>query len=442
MKRYLVLSLLLSSVIVSSLMAEPSLKAIKPDPDEQLRLNMVYAQIKQFYVNDKTDQQLFANAIQGMVAGLDPHSVYFDEEALKDFKAQTQGNFIGVGIELTMEKNMVKIVTPIDGTPAQKAGLKAGEYIIAINNTPLMDMSLTKVIKMLRGKPGSQVTVTVITKTDKKPRQVVLQRTKIHIDSVRSELLQNHFGYIRISQFQPDTSQQVLVAIKKLQRQSGAPLAGLIIDLRNDPGGVVDAAVEVADAFLDSDKLGTNKKIVYTEGRFKQASITYNAKSGDILHGAPLVVLINEGSASAAEIVAGALQDHKRAVLIGQRSFGKGSVQTLLPLDDKTAVKLTTAYYYTPNGRSIQAEGIEPDIAVDDLQIKPANEEALLFMQVRENNLNGHLQKVKATLTPAPQNNIKQNKLALKDYQLHEALNVLRTLELVGKLNPASTQNT
>ena len=399
-----------------------------------MRFRIAYAQIKQFYVHDKADKEIFDNALHGMIERLDPHSLYLDQEALKDFEAQTEGNFVGIGVEVTMDKNLVKIISPIDGTPASKAGLKSGDIIIAVNNAPLLDMSLTSIIKLLRGEPGSAVTLTLLDEKTKKTRSVILKRERIHVNSVRAELIDKKYGYLRVSQFQVSTGKQAIAAVKELEKQTNGQLAGLIIDLRNDPGGILESAIELSDAFLDSSKLGANKKIVYTKGRFAQASMNFNATKEDIIHGVPIVVLINQGSASASEIVAGALKDHKRAVLIGQRTFGKGSVQTLLPLDNTAAVKLTTALYYTPNGTSIQAEGIEPDIVVEDLEVKKTDENAIIFNKIREQTLNNHLKNAKKNAIPIITQSKDDQSLAIKDYQLSEALNVLKALLVMNNM--------
>ncbi len=414
--------------------AAPAPNTPIPDSDNMMRFRIAYAQVKQFYVSDKSDKDIFDNALHGMVERLDPHSLYLDQQALKDFEAQTEGNFVGIGIEVTMDKNLVKIVSPIDGTPAAKAGLKSGDIILAVNSDPLLDMSLTSIIKLLRGVPGSSVTLTVLNEKDKKTRNVTLKREKIHVNSVRAELIDKKYGYLRVSQFQVDTGKQAIAAVNLLEKQTNGHMAGLIIDLRNDPGGILDSAIELSNAFLDSAKLGANKKIVYTKGRFAQASMNFDATGGDLIHGVPIVVLINQGSASASEIVAGALKDHKRAVLVGQKTFGKGSVQTLLPLDNTSAIKLTTALYYTPNGTSIQAEGIAPDIVVDDLEVKKTDENALIFNQIREQTLNNHLKNAQKNSKPVITQSKDDKSLAIKDYQLSEALNVLKALLVINNM--------
>ena len=367
-------------------------KALKPNPDELMRFGIAYSLIKQIYVHKKSDNEMFVNALKGMLSGLDPHSVYLDEEALKDMEAHTRGNFTGIGIEITMDRNTVKIISPIDDTPAYKAGLKAGDYIVAVNGKPLLDTPINKVVKLIRGKPGTKLTLTIMNKKENKPREVTMMRQKIIIQSVKSRMLADGSGYIRITQFQAKTGDKLIAAVKKLQKKSHGHLKGLVLDLRNNPGGLLATSVEVADAFLDSKQLpANNKKIVYTKGRIAESRMELKATPGDYLKGAPIIVLINQGSASGSEVVAGALQDYHRAILMGETSFGKGSVQTLLPLDDKTAIKLTTSLYYTPKGRSIQATGIKPDIFVENLKLTENNEEALFFKKIRESHLTGHL---------------------------------------------------
>lgn len=407
-------------------------QSLQPNPDDVLKFGLTFGQIKQFYVHNKKDKELFDGAIKGMLKALDPHSTYLDEETFKEFMAQSRGDFVGVGIEISTEKDTVKVIAPLDGSPAQKAGIKAGDYIIAVDGTPVVDMPINEIVRMIRGKIGTKVTLTVINKKDKKPRELTMTRAKIDMRSVKSELLEDHFGYLRISSFQEKTAKKALKAVKKMNREAGGHLQGLIIDLRNNPGGLLDSAVDIVDMFLDKSKLGKNKKIVYTEGRFNESKSQYYAKKGDLLKGKPIIVLINQGSASGSEIVAGALQDHKRAVVLGETSFGKGSVQTLLPLDDKTAIKLTTALYYTPKGRSIQAEGIKPDILVEEMKLAKSDEDVLFFLNIREKHLQGHLSKASKDAKQKVASK-KQTDLANKDFQLHEALMVLKALSIANQ---------
>ncbi len=426
------LCLLALSTAVFAFPVKQAPESWQPNPDNILKFGLTFGQIKQFYVHNKKDKELFDGAIKGMLVALDPHSTYLDEETFKEFMSRSRGDFVGVGIEISSEKGTVKVIAPLDDTPAKKAGIKAGDYIIAVDGTPVVDMPINDIVKMIRGKPGTKVTLTVINKKETKPRELTMTRAKINLRSVKSELLDNHFGYLRISSFQEKTGKKAIQAVKKLNREANGKLQGLIIDLRNNPGGLLDSAVEVVDAFVDSNKLGKNKKIVYTEGRVKEAKSQYNAKPGDLLKGKPIIVLINQGSASGSEIVAGALQDHKRAVVLGETSFGKGSVQTLLPLDDKTAIKLTTALYYTPKGRSIQAEGIKPDILVEEMKLAKSDEDVLFFLNLREKHLQGHLEKASKEAQQKVASK-KKTDLASKDYQLHEALIVLKALAIANQ---------
>lgn len=399
---------------------------------EVIRFGRVLKYVKHLYVGKVNDQKLFAGAISGMLKSLDPHSSYLDEQSLKNLQTHTKGDFAGIGIEVTQDKGLIKIVSPIDDTPAQKANLKPGDYILAVDSKSLIDMPLTKATKLMRGKKGTKITLTVINKQDKKPRKITLIRDIINIKSVKSELLDDGYGYIRISNFQSQTDENLIKAIKSLQQQAGGQLKGLILDLRNNPGGLLSSAIEVANIFLDSNKLGNNKYIVYTKGRVPRAGKHAIATGTDLLYGTKLVVLINRGSASASEIVAGALQDHKRAIIMGERSFGKGSVQTVLPVDDKTAIKLTTSLYYTPKGRAIQAKGIKPDIAVQNLVFKKPKEEAIIFWKIREIDLKNHIKNGEEKKNSLMEQ-YKAKTLATKDYQLYEALRLLKTLHVLQK---------
>ncbi|MBY0544951.1 MAG: S41 family peptidase [Gammaproteobacteria bacterium] len=420
------------------------------------RFTTAIADVKKYYVEDVSDNKLFDNALQGMIAGLDPHSSYLDADDYADLRSTTSGKFAGVGIEIGSEAGYIRIVSPIDDTPAQKAGLKPGDFIIKIDNESVQDMSLRDAVDKMRGKAGTQVVLTIYREGEKAPFNVTLTREVIKVESVKSKLLDGGYGYIRISQFQSPTADALVAAVKKLQADNdGKPLNGLILDLRNNPGGLLDAAIDVSDTFLDSKKLGKNDLIVYTKGRIKGSQFDARATPGDMLNGAPIVVLINGGSASASEIVAGALQDQHRAIIMGTQSFGKGSVQTVIPLDNKTAIKITTALYYTPNGRSIQAKGIEPDVVVEPMKVTSnKNTEDFGLAMLKEQDLKAHLangNEVKGNIAQAetqaknPADNVntsqtKANKanvqstqpLAVTDYQLNEALNLLKGLHAVG----------
>ncbi len=341
-----------------------------------------YEKVRANYVRPVQDSELMNGAIEGMVSGLDPHSSYMDAKAFADMQIQTKGEFGGIGIEVTMEDGLIKVVSPIDDTPAARAGLKTGDYIAAIDGNAIQGMNLNDAIDKMRGQAGSKVTLTILRKGESKPFDVALTRAVIHVDSVKWHR-EGDIGYIRIASFNEETDAGLERAVRELKKQIGPALKGYVIDLRNDPGGLLDQAVEVSDDFLNSGE------IVSTRGRQPDDTQRFPARSGDITDNKPLVVLINAGTASASEIVAGALQDHKRAIVVGMTSFGKGSVQTIIPLSEGGgALRLTTARYYTPSGRSIQAEGIVPNIAVAQ-----AGEEAEVKIErPSEADLPGHLQ--------------------------------------------------
>tara|TARA_Y100000590_G_scaffold394563_1_gene473813 strand:+ start:8864 stop:10279 length:1416 start_codon:yes stop_codon:yes gene_type:complete len=367
-----------------------------PLPVEELRaFSEVFGRIKMNYVESVEDGELITEAINGMLTGLDPHSAYLDKDAYKELQIGTQGEFGGLGIEVTMQNGFVKVISPIEDTPAFHAGMKAGDLIIKLNSKSVKGMTLTDAIKIMRGKPKTSITITVLRKGETKPIIITIVRDIIKIKSVKSKLIEPGYAYIRVTQFQEQTGENVANAIEKLFKESTIPMKGLVLDLRNDPGGLLNGAVAVSAAFLKPNSL-----IVYTDGRTGDAKMKLKANPEFYLrHGlqedyltklppeiktVPMVTLVNAGSASASEIVAGALQDHKRSVVMGTQTFGKGSVQTILPLGNDTAIKLTTARYYTPNGQSIQAKGITPDILADSI-----NDES---GRIRESDLTGHLQ--------------------------------------------------
>jgi len=340
-------------------------------------LSEVIAEVRDNYVEPRSENQLLDDGIRGVMSGLDEHSVFLDERALTNLTEQTTGHFGGIGVEVTFDDGTFKIIAPIDDTPAQRAGLYAGDELISIDDAPVLGRTLDQVTDALRGEPGTEVRLAV--HRDNGNFDFSIHRAAIDVDSVRTRALEPGYGYARISQFQTGTGAEFVKAIEALQAQDG-PLQGLVLDLRNNPGGVLQASVEVADAFLtDTDGL-----IVYTEGRQRSTDLRYLASGPDLLKGAPVVVLINKGSASASEIVAGALQDHRRALVLGSTSYGKGSVQAVLPLDHHRALKLTTALYYTPSGRSIQSKGIQPDVEMDADSTSDADSEALLAAAVRQ----------------------------------------------------------
>lgn len=411
-------------------------KQVKKIPLEDIkRFVIVISQIKRYYIEAIDDSSLFEKALRGMLSGLDPHSMYLNEQDLKELATATTGKFGGLGIELLPEKGLIRVISPIDDTPAAKAGIKAGDYIVRINNSFVKKMTLKEAIKMMRGKKGTKVTLTLLRKGEKKPIIVTLTRDIIKVKSVKSRLLEKGYGYIRIAFFQTTTQKSVITAIKKLKEKSGEPLKGLVLDLRNNPGGLLNSAIRVTDLFLDADLLTGHKLIVYTKGRMRGSTFKAPAKPGDRMQGIPIVVLINNGSASGAEILAGALQDHKRAVIMGTQSFGKGSVQTVIPIDRKSSIKLTTALYYTPAGTSIQAKGIKPDIIVTNLKLPKAKADGLVFKPINESDLKDHFANGQQPKTKPVKTKItkKEKALAHTDYQLYEGLNLLKGLNATRK---------
>lgn len=411
------------------------------------RFTDAISQIKNYYVQPISDKKLLEDAIRGMVSGLDPHSEYLDQDAYKSLIMTTNGSFGGLGIEVTGEYGVLKVISPIDDTPASKAGVKSGDYIVAINNKLVDEMTLNEAVDSMRGKKGTAVSLTIIRKDQKKPLIFHLTRDEIHITSVKSRLLDNEIGYVRISEFGKPTTNLMISAINTLKKQANYQLNGLILDLRNNPGGLLDTAVEVANQFLDDHKTGSlfNRQIVYTEGRLggKEYSgkITSKSQKGDIVNDVPIVILINEGSASASEIVAGALQDYHRAIIVGTQSFGKGSVQTVLPLDNTHAIKLTTALYHTPSGRVIQNKGITPDILVNNLEIAANSKKDLELDPIREFELKGHLPGNGNSTDATTTKEETEANLARSDFQLYEAIDVLKTMQTVTK-NEQNTLNT
>jgi len=427
-------------------------------PVEELRaFSEVFGRIKSDYVEPVSDKKLITEAINGMLSGLDPHSAYLDAEGYKELQVGTQGEFGGLGIEVGMEDGLIKVVSPIEDTPAYQAGIKSGDLIFKLDDTLVKGLSLNDAVKRMRGKPGSKITLMVIRKNEPKQLTFTLTRAVIKVQSVKSKLVEPGYAFIRITQFQEHTGENLATALGNLSRQSEGGIKGLVLDLRNDPGGLLNGAVGVSAAFLPKGAL-----VVYTEGRIADAKMRLTASPENYARGhgdkddylkdlpsaikdVPMIVLVNGGSASASEIVAGALQDHKRAVIMGTQTFGKGSVQTILPLGNNTAIKLTTARYFTPNGRSIQAKGIVPDIAVED----PAAGEP--HMNMREADLERHLINNHQTedkvdsgkpVTPAktPAAKPKEGETtkpeltefgSKNDYQMNQALNVLKGMNIL-----------
>ncbi|CAM3373416.1 S41 family peptidase [Halomonas lysinitropha] len=377
----------------------------------------VFERIKRAYVEEVEDADLLRNAMRGMLSELDPHSAYLDSEEFESLRESTQGEFGGVGIEVGMEEGQLTVITPIDDTPASRAGLQSRDKILRIDDTPTDRLSLQEAVNLMRGEPGTDIRLTILRQGESAPLEVTLTREIIRTESVKSELLEAGYGYLRVSQFQTRTGEQVGSAIRRLERDG--PLKGLVLDLRNNPGGVLQAAVDVADAFLD------DGLIVYTEGRLPDSEMRFSAGRETVAADVPMVILINGGSASAAEIVAGALQDQRRGVVMGTESFGKGSVQQVMPLGNGEGLKLTTALYFTPDGRSIQAQGIEPDVEVIRGRLEVAEGSGL---DVRESDLEGHLRSPDEQRTRS-----EMSERLREDYQLGEALNLLKALNVLSE---------
>ena len=399
-------------------------------PVDQIRtFAEVFAKIKNDYVEDVEDGILLEHAIKGMLEGLDPHSSYLDEDAYLDLQEGTSGEFGGLGIEVGMEDGFIKVISPIDDTPAQKAGVQSGDLVIRLDETPVKGLSLNDAVSRMRGEPGTDITLTIIREGEEKPLKITITRDVIKVKSVRTQTLEPGFGYLRISHFQSRTAEDARAAVQQLKQDNNGNLNGLILDLRNNPGGILSAAVGISDLFLDKGL------IVYTEGRIDDSRLKFNAKPADILDNAPIVVLVNAGSASASEIVAGALQDHKRGVIMGQKTFGKGSVQTVLPISNAAALKLTTARYFTPSGRSIQVSGIEPDVVIARVKVESLEDEDTHI--ITEENLNRHLDNNTQDDTQQETTNGDEDTAAqikarlLEDYTLQQALNVLKSLQIL-----------
>ena len=380
----------------------------------------VFSQIRLGYVEEVDDSTLLEYAIQGMLSGLDPHSVYLSKDDFEDLQTSTSGEFSGLGLEVGMENGFVKVISPIDDTPADRAGIQTGDIILKLDNKPVKGMTLNEAIELMRGPRGSTIELTIAREGRSQPFTLTLERDVVRTASVRKRWLEPGYGYVRIAQFQRHTGDEVGKAVNALLEEEA--IKGIVLDLRNNPGGVLRASVDVADQFMDGGM------VVYTKGRMDNSQTRYNATPLDILDGAPIVVLINGGSASASEIVAGALQDHRRAVVMGTPSFGKGSVQTILPLSEERAIKLTTALYFTPNGRSIQAQGIVPDIEVERARVTAYDN---LPRRVTEADLNRSLENANGE-GDAPDRSRAPNELLSEDNQLYEALTLLKGIHILG----------
>lgn len=423
LKKSLIIYTLILSLVTGCATAKEKTKQDEISTYELLNLfGEVMERTKMSYVEDVSDKQLIEAAINGMLTSLDPHSSYLNVDDYKYMTEQTKGKFGGLGIEITMDNGVVKIVSPIDDTPAAKAGLKAGDYITDINGETVIGQTLNDVVNKLRGKVGSRVKVT-IRRINKKPFTATLKRAEIKVQSVKSEIKDEDILYIRISSFNEELDKSVEKAVKNAQKKLKNKLAGIVIDVRNNPGGLLDQAIGVSDLFLEQGE------IVSTRSRNVEDTVKFSATAGDIAKGLPIVVIINEGSASASEILAGALQDHHRAVVIGEKSFGKGSVQTVVQLPNGAGMRLTTARYYTPSGRSIQAKGIEPDIVVKQSKIETIEDNS---WNISEADLKGALKNEQADKN----NTSKHSKISendTKDYQLIRAMDLVKALYLYGQ---------
>ncbi|MDA0790654.1 MAG: S41 family peptidase [Proteobacteria bacterium] len=435
--RALTLALILALPATGSVAAEVSASeepAVNPDLPARLPLNelRVFAEafnrVSSAYVEEINDKELLESAIRGMLSQLDPHSAYLDQDSFSSLQETTTGNYGGLGLEVGLEDGFVRVISPMDDTPADKAGLRSGDLIIELDDKPVKGMSLNEAIENMRGEPGSAIKLTVLRNGESAPNDVTITREVIKVASVRHRIIEDGFGYLRIAQFQSGTGPEVGEALTALQ-ESG-PLRGLVMDLRNNPGGVLQAAVDVSDLFV------SEGLIVYTTGRVENADLKFTATAKDTLVDVPIVILVNEGTASASEIVAGALQDHQRAVIMGTTTFGKGSVQTILPLNNEKAIKLTTALYFTPGGRSIQAEGIVPDIWVDRSTVTKSERS---FWRPKEKDLPNHLNNADHPEGEAPTEANGAGELASQDYQLNEALTLLKGLNILARKGASGT---
>lgn len=422
-----ILTLSVLCVVTGTAVSAPK-KEKEPDTYEMLNLfGEVMERAKATYVEEVSDKKLIESAINGMLTSLDPHSSYLDEDDFSYMSEQTKGKFGGLGIEVTMDNGLVLVVSPIDDTPAYKAGIKAGDYITHIDGETVIGMTLNDAVSKMRGKIGTKIKLS-IRRANAKPFDVTLKREEIKIRSVKTEIKNDDILYIRISSFAEENDKEIAKAVEDAQKKLKDKFMGIVIDVRNNPGGLLDQAVAVSDLFLDKGE------IVSTRSRNEEDTVKYTAEPGDIAQGLPIVVIINEGSASASEILAGALQDHRRAVVIGQKSFGKGSVQTVIPLGTYGAMRITTARYYTPSGRSIQAKGIEPDIIV-----KPAKVELLesYGLNITEADLQGALKNEEdETGKKADKNKENDNAEKISDYQLIRALDLVKALKLYNGQAP------
>ena len=434
-RRYLLISTVAVLVSLVSATAYRSATAAGTDYESIELFTDVLAIVKKSYVEEVDTKKLIYGAINGMLASLDPHSSFMPPDTYKELKLDTKGEFGGLGIEISIKDGILTVISPIEDTPAYRAGLKPGDQILKIDDKYTKDLTIMDAVKRMRGAKGTKVTLTIMREGFDKPKEFPLARDIIQVKSVKFKMLDDGYGYVRLAQFQEKTADDLQKALANLNETSKGKLNGLVLDLRNDPGGLLDQAVKVSETFLDEGKL-----IVYTEGREKDAQMKFSSRKGDKQPNYPIVVLINSGSASASEIVAGALQDHKRAVVMGVQSFGKGSVQTIIPLSDNSGLRLTTAKYFTPSGRSIQAKGITPDIVVERIEL--ASTEKKESMHLREKDLENHFENNKKELSTEKKDSLplyKTDEQVKNDYQLLRALDLLKGWEILKKVMVTSS---
>lgn len=397
-----------------------SINASEISQNDIEKFAIVMSQIKHYYIKDTKTSELFNNAIKGMLNNLDPHSAYLTSADFKELDYTTSGKYAGIGVQITLENGLIKVISPLDGTPAKKANIEPGDIILKINNTFVQDIESNKAISLLAGKPGSKVELTIFKPSIKKPIKLTLKRAIIKLESVTNNIISPNIGYIRISNFGDNTAKEIKKSLLKMKK-----INGLVIDVRNNPGGTLPSAVEVCNLFLDAKKLKENKTIVSTKGRVKEMNSIISATNGDIFDNKPIIVLINKGSASAAEILASALSEHNRAITLGTRTFGKGSIQTLIPINEHSAIKITTGLYYTSRGKAIQAKGVAPDVLMPYTKA-PVSEKELDEI-IDESQLYRHL-KSKPIKLKKPNKNKNNLKIATQDFQLYQAIKLLHGL--------------
>ncbi len=427
MKQLLSISLILSTLF------SPAVQAISNEEQEMQDIHhfiSTMALVKHYYLEDIDNKALIQNALEGMVSKLDPHSSYLDANYFAQLQESIQGEFGGIGIEITQEDGLIKVISPIDDTPASKAGIQPQDLIVKINDSYVKDIGIESAIKKIRGEKGTDVFLTIIRENQATPLVIKVTRGVIKVKSVKNEVFDGQYGYIKLATFQNSGQAEMIQALKEIHHKASGPLKGLVLDLRNNPGGLLHVAVEIADLFLGPDDTVESDLIVFTKGKHPESSMHAMATDDELIDGVPIVILMNQGSASASEIVAGALQDHKRALVVGEQSFGKGSVQTIIPtMNGEGAVKLTTALYYTPKGRSIQAKGIIPDLAVSNIRFEDNQTQAVAFTPIMEKDLDSHIKNTQQEVQHAKED----TSLAKKDYQLYQALNILKGMSMLKR---------